>query len=48
MKNGVENYNLSRWFPYTENSHLADPAGDKTLKSVAALVVMFSKLNLAP
>lgn len=48
MKTGVERVEkdkLSRWFPYMENSHLADPAGDKTLKPVVALVVVFSKLN---
>lgn len=36
--------NLSRRFPYMEISRLADPAHDKSLKSVAAPVVVFSKL----
>lgn len=48
MKTRLEKDNLSRWFPYMENSHLADPTGNKSLKPVVALVVMFSKLNQAP
>lgn len=48
VKTRVEKDNFSRWFLTWETPFWPDPAGDKTLQLVEALVVMFLKLKYAP